>query len=904
MFRKFIIDGLAILAAALLLAACVREEISESGAGIDAEPCITLQIVTGPQTRADGTSLAPDKAVLNSVDLFFYTSGAADGAAAVFKWHGTNAEDDGKLKVSIPFNLVDDGAGNNALFGTVGKCEVFAVVNSREASALVAGETMPSKSDLRALKVTTAFFADKKGFQADPGLVMFTEEDPKNLAAGDTTPNIVNYNADSKQATGHIYVNTLAAKIDLFVKFSDTVTGADPDDGASYEWSVVKSGGLPTAETHLINGVKSAYLGGSAYGDLAADDYFDTRIMEDMDGVSVLRELTMSEEDDKEKYPYVIEAPFYTYPNRWEISPLELRRTTLLLKVGWKHSGSVDALETYYTVPLNLDGNEIESDKYYRVKVNINTLGGTNFGKPVELTPSIEIQNWSHAALAADIREIRYLEVMQKVYDEYDNEWTAIMNNSDVTTIQFFTSHKVEITKASVQYYAYNPIDPADMYQGFTRTNTPAGGVVAANFSLESNELQSGYAGAYIDELNSTITIYHDFHPLQASGNRYTHTNANTYSPYEIKLTLHHADLPVTDTSTDAEITVIQYPAIYPIASYNKQYNKDDTYISNAFQGGDLIPSTYDRGRVRVNGAYNTLGDVKGINRGWTSGFTGWLGAADNPNMYVITVGQLNEGDTPYPLHIGDPRMLFIYNELSDTEEYRTDAKYNIVINYDVYSYKDLIYSADIPAEASWSTNAPTWENNQQGDSRKLKYYYPTNESPDDFHKYMISPKFRIASALGTQEDYIDRNVARKRCASYQEDGYPAGRWRLPTPGEIAYVARLQADGIIPEVFASGLLGSDTQSYWTSHGLYELSGKTITDVETDAFRARNTRGRTVGTYTAVGYTRCVYDEWYWVTIPDGKADVPTPNNVTSGNYYDFRWGDKPKNDPQQQPEQN
>ena len=39
---------------------------------------------------------------------------------------------------------------------------------------------------------------------------------------------------------------------------------------------------------------------------------------------------------------------------------------------------------------------------------------------------------------------------------------------------------------------------------------------------------------------------------------------------------------------------------------------------------------------------------------------------------------------------------------------------------------------------------------------------------------------------------------AEKRCAAYQEDGYPAGRWRVPTKAEVKYIIQLSGWGVIP----------------------------------------------------------------------------------------------------------
>ena len=57
------------------------------------------------------------------------------------------------------------------------------------------------------------------------------------------------------------------------------------------------------------------------------------------------------------------------------------------------------------------------------------------------------------------------------------------------------------------------------------------------------------------------------------------------------------------------------------------------------------------------------------------------------------------------------------------------------------------------------------------GNNRQLAYYYPAGA--DVLHDDYIAPKFRIASSFGASTTMSQANGIR-RCASYQEDGYPA----------------------------------------------------------------------------------------------------------------------------------
>jgi hypothetical protein len=117
---------------------------------------------------------------------------------------------------------------------------------------------------------------------------------------------------------------------------------------------------------------------------------------------------------------------------------------------------------------------------------------------------------------------------------------------------------------------------------------------------------------------------------------------------------------------------------------------------------------------------------------------------------------------------------------------------------------------------------------------------------------------------------------ARYRCASYQEDGYPAGRWRVPTSAELRFIGKLCAEQKLPPLFSDGV------TYWSASAgfTYNRSNGTFTE------------------RTSADYVRCVYDEWYWGSERDAKIN-PNPTRWNQdrtgselGDYYLFTWGDK------------
>ena len=285
-------------------------------------------------------------------------------------------------------------------------------------------------------------------------------------------------------------------------------------------------------------------------------------------------------------------------------------------------------------------------------------------------------------------------------------------------------------------------------------------------------------------------------------------TNDFDVAPYEYSFTIRHDDS--EGTVYYKEITVIQYPGMY-IEKF-----PSDTYVwikgirNYSNSGGSMrYVQTFDDG---TSSPYNNLGHV--YDRRDAMSF-----ANNNSNQYTIHVSVLPNN---YPYSIGDPRK---EEGISGTET------------------GSLIYRLD-----------------------GLSNYKPTDTST----KKLIAPLFRIASSYGKNQSAITYEGAVKRCASYQENGYPAGRWRLPTMAEIEYLITLSDKNKIPELFSPSI------SYWAGGGLF------LTDNSNGPRGFRDVTGLTPDNnyrYTfpgGVSYNniraRCVYDEWYWGSEPYGTTD--------------------------------
>lgn len=285
------------------------------------------------------------------------------------------------------------------------------------------------------------------------------------------------------------------------------------------------------------------------------------------------------------------------------------------------------------------------------------------------------------------------------------------------------------------------------------------------------------------------------------------------YTPYVITFTIRHKD----NHNYSEQVSITQYPMMYIEAFLNSDYTNGGVNDYKGFvmiNNGQYLYPTYS--------GYNayTLGSANGL-----------VGGNRNPNMYVITTTAL-QGTTSYT--IGDPRSNTIDN-----------LSIQIRPNYNL---------------SDWSVQATSLYNGY----RKLNYYYPTEGN--DRTVNMIAPKFRIASSYGVTSSVVKGN-ATARCASYQEDGFPAGRWRVPTTAEVRYIINLSAQGKIPRLFGGADIYSSTP-YWSANGLVSVAGNNVS-VDNNPSSG------------ITAYVRCVYDEWYW-------------GNATINNKATFTWGDRPR----------
>lgn len=892
---------------------------------------ISLKCIEG--TRSDYTEEGLENLNENLIDkvtICLWSKGGdkPDGTAVpdyMQTFTGLNAEKTATVRIPLTVAL------KNKLFETSeAKCHVFAAVNvdvaETEGLTIADIRKMAIESEFPTKQIQDYFAMDGDGE--------------------------VSYNPVTNAAAGNIDLQRSASKITLALAVDDII-----EQNAIVDGALVKSrwkSDTSTMRVWLYGGLAESTLDPDMTAEPKEAFFFNTSdeftyTFKDGNTDDGNNAPVNEETKEKLKYPFKQDIPFYTYPHRWSAEPDDYKATYMILSVPWMQvdeAGNQIPGSTwrtcYYQVPVIAEDSEILElirNVSYHIYLHVGLLGSFEPDVPLELEElEYSAAQWGNVDIDVTIPDVRYLVVDQ-------NDYTV--NNETSIKIPFYTSHETIVTKATMTFYRYNYDDvgrempvTVSMRQNHQSFVSARDSVFVARFDNATKELivehdlvmyQGMTSGKDIvsftqkdgptvtdvrkpmteaswNTLMNTISYFTKVQPTA------TMTDVNEYSRVEFEITVQHKDMSGS-TNFQEVINITQYPAMYITTVSNYCPATSTTFSFSGAQGNTFINGYYkDFGARNGFAQGNPSG---GLSNGWTCSIglsTGYLNF--NPNLYLVTVTTLPEG-TPY--RIGDPRSSEINNYLANSNETTpgggplpttavknawTGTRYtftpnNVWWDSDGDGNNDTKTDVRSPLTTTGFTRAKAIytdgdANNVSGNQRTLSYYYPTLE--DDAHKMMIAPKFRICSSYAGTTWILNRELARRRAAAYQELGYAAGRWRLPTFGEVSFVMQLAADFKIPRLFGTT---KTTWYYWCANGLVQVPAKnnvTLTKptLPGDAGFIGPQGPQTSTTYPNgknpwVQRARFVYDEWYW-----GEADLQHEGTIGSADpIYTFTWGDKP-----------
>ena len=784
---------------------------------------VSIPGVTRAETETDGEWT---ENAVRTLDFFFYESGAGENAAAVYT-KGIAVNDATLVKdktntVKVPFDFKNC---------TAGSYRVIAVANWFDKDD--SNPDMPEKPTIGELKAMITK-ADAKNNEGDDDRHAFRAADaPSDFVMTNLTQAVetVKINATQKTGSGKVNLKRIAAKIRVALDVVEKVTDSD-----GKEWTP----DLKDMRLFINNGVRKARLDGGKTDltydakDLAASDYYDilTQGSRETEDYGFARKLSLHQSHTEDSYKYYNDLPLYTYPCEWDESVSENHPTTLTIVVPWEktENGKNTYRPTYYTVHVNND-YKIESNKYYYLRLHIGMMGSVTPEQPMEVEMECVIDEWGHAQNTdVDIRPIRYLIFSQTRYE---------MNNTTEIEIPIYSSHECNLSVTGY-YYRYN--DTVDGELGVEH-KIKFGDAQNTNNKLYTAEIKGNVLKFTHYLFNAwTVSINGD----NATGFSNTRSDEKLYSRIDIEITAEHK----TNDNYKETIYLTLYPAIY----IQTIYNTHDTDEPGRAGG--------DRGYVYVNGQDKDRDNLLGAYG---------VPEAGGSVLIVVTVTQFNETEkTQY--EIGDPRTYFINNTLDDNSM-KNDTADQIAPWVKANRNDDDYNAAPVVAPTFWGKYGNDWSNADGGDKadRTIRYYYPASANAD--HAKKVAPRLLMASGYSRHYQSMSRNVARRRCATYQEYGYPAGRWRVPTKAERDFFGNLDSKGLIPRLYH----GSNVSNY---HYASQTDDNSV-------------------------YIRCVYDLWYWTNEDGSDNNIPLlpPYDISDKgakeNYKTFVWGDRPKQNPQE-----
>ena len=320
----------------------------------------------------------------------------------------------------------------------------------------------------------------------------------------------------------------------------------------------------------------------------------------------------------------------------------------------------------------------------------------------------------------------------------------------------------------------------------------------------------SSFKDFYLNGVSMTSTTFEDKTVSAPDGIvTFTHgldnTRSDTDTDYDFYVQttvvrIYHKNNP----SIYEDITFVQYPAMYVTTEVGNTTTKN--YIN---VNGHNYSSWNDKNGAAGSGCptYN------GTKVYWV-GIGGKTASSLNPNIYQITVTAFDQTTANYI--IADPR-----GEAED------------ITMFPQYNHNSSSRAPDYPVQPD------------QLNETTIKGYRGTRSEGSD---NLVAPAFIVASFLSTcqnADQYLyPEDSAYYRCASYQEAGYPAGRWRIPTTAELDVIGKLCAQNKLPSIF------TNNQNYPSASGIFKY-----TKVNgTGSFNPTTSNATSV---------RCVYDTWYW-----------------------------------------
>ena len=857
---------LLLLVAFLFAASCTREIPSGEEGPYFIEIAIA-NLHPSLETKADhlrGDDLYNEN-IVRTVDCFFYPNEHTN-EDAVFTALGRGAEpvtegDSTIYKVKVFFTDADA----TAMFGSTvsGTCQLYAICNA----PLSYGGSGTSIDDLKEKVLESDFSAQP----IQNSFVMPCEE-PVTVTMSTV--------AGTRSASARMRVKRVAAKIQLFLRLPETLV-----DEKDQIWEPVMAAGV---QIMMANAVKRTKVDGE-YA-VQNSDYISTPYRR----VTALEEEQLIPEWEDYTYSHI---PFYSYTCAW--SDLSDHASAIVFRIPWRIVGTNDYDWRSYQMSPNLLGRKFEPNHFYRTFVTVSSLGGVDKGGAVLIEEgNYVVLDWMNEGTAASGQGIVPGELVSYQYLVVDTPHVTIDAQETASFTYVSSTSLSSITIDDVMYYDNSDASPAQHIGPFGPFTDPVGGV---DFDDDGeNDL------SYDLSTPGLITLTHGLSDIYTQW-QFSATISNEDGCTQTISVVQNPSISLTRLTQAGDVFVNGYfgrvsGATYAVSYYPcegaAKYGNNGAYyryrngnswtygyfdssgqghsINNApsLSGGEWEDAgeftngtTYQEYLYRGSQLYyhcssqwrgGGIEDIAdGYNSSTESGSYGSilgnlvsLNESIDRNFYttLIVVSSFNDDNDFYVANstnvhyrIGDPRV-------KASTVYTGGTSWNTTSNF----YKYLHFSGSTEEYVAWSNPGNILITSQFADDRNI-----------------IAPRFLVSSALNANSG-LTFDTAVKRGATYQEAGYPAGRWRLPSEAEIAFIVARQRDGVIPNLYATNTF------YWSGSGrLVYVPASSSTPISFYTPAEAASSGLEGGDDTTFS-CRFVYDLWQWGDTP-ASASVYHPN---------------------------
>lgn len=808
MIRKYMAWLVSMLIAMVLFPSCERESFEVTFQSSEANT-LTLKLLCNDEEGSRSVDNMDNEDKIVSLDVFLYPETANFETEPIVSKTSISVTADEKTTVNITLsnNEVDALFGKEGESGATDKCRIYVIANRPNTTTFNNVEKY-TVNELKALTVTADFaeFTDGQ-YQKQDNFVMDSKYADKENKAID----VVTLDRQNHALWGTVSLYRAASKITLEITAVTDVAVTDENGNQLYQkdeegkQETDENGNpIPLVWKATKNAMKVRLNDG--VNKTTIDNTVVPYTIQKTDYFSFGsgKDVNLVEAESEGKTFWVHSPAFYSYPMDWSEKAVTISEEPYLTLI----------------VPwVRSDKAQSYESTYYQIPISTITkklernthyhikLKVSRLGSIVEEKPTI-ISPSSYIIVPWQTQNVNaYLQDYRYLMVE---EKDITIYNEEELYIPYVTSHEAEIVDITCEQM---------------------------DLSLQIPD----WKDANYDKLNLTQKEGYIYFKNTLDNNY--KSNTFDFSEYKITFKIRHSDNEGKDKYYET-VTITQYPAIYGKAEMNSDWTTTGTNNQKHDNGGYLF----------VNGHNDDINATPTPDNATEFCSTPGMGGNNvlswaSPNMYVFTISSV-EG-TNYV--IGDPREVTVTYDGTDKKWGNTNE--NVVWAQGPVLYNGAVYSSTIDG-----VEAP----------RTLKNYYGTEKS--NRTKDMIAPKFRIASGYAVlstgANDSRYLEALKMRCASYQEDGYPAGRWRLPTKAEFEFIITQTNKGRLPDIYKDG------STYWCAHGPGTISGTNVSVNENVTSITGNNNG-----YSA----RCVYDEWYWTD----KLETETQKKV-------FTWGDQPR----------